>query len=305
MLTAYKRSRGETTLSQTADIEQGEWVRIEQPSEGEISDVAERLNLDISILKDALDPYEAPRFEVADSISYIFLRYPYSENPAGTAPLLIAVTKNSIVTIAPGTPSFMDRVASGSLDFYTTQQTKLLILFIAEITARYTTAMTSIQRSVNKLKQGIDTLSERDILEFATHEAAVNDYLDALIPQSNVLQKLSVGRTLAVQPEDRELIDDVILSTAQLVELGKSLLKTMENTRESHAAIATQRLNTVIRRLTALTVLVTIPNVITGFYGMNVLLPSAEHPNIVWFIIATITLIVSAIAAYLVWKKWF
>ncbi|MEK9177124.1 MAG: magnesium transporter CorA family protein, partial [Patescibacteria group bacterium] len=294
MLSAYHRTLHDKKLRETPDIKIGEWVRLETPSETEIDEAATKLGLDASLLKDALDPFEAPRFEVRDNATYIFLRYPFSENPPGTAPLLIIVTESAIVTVALGTPSFLERFAKGDVNFYTTQKTKLLLLFIEEISTSYTAAMTGIQRLVNRRKQRIEQMTEDDIVEFATNEGAVNAFLDALIPQGNVLAKLAGGKSLPVFEGDRELLDDVILSTSQLIERGRSILKTMENTREAYTAISTQQLNRVIRRMTALTVLVTLPNILTGFYGMNLLLPGAENDLAAWWILGTIIVTVGA-----------
>jgi magnesium transporter len=292
-------------LRETADIKVGEWIRVETPSETEIEEVAKKFELDASLLRDALDPFEAPRFEVRDNATYIFLRYPYSENPPGTAPLLIVVTGNAIVTVALGTPSFLERFAKGGVTFYTTQKTKLLLLFIEEISARYTASMTGIQRIVNRRKQRIENMSEDDIVEFAMNEGAVNAFLDALIPQGNVLAKLAGGKTLPIFEGDRELLEDVILSTSQLIERGRSILKTMENTREAYTAISTNQLNRVIRRLTALTILVAIPNIITGFYGMNLGLPGAEDPSAHLWVLGTIAVSVTALVTLFLKNRWF
>ncbi len=305
MLTAYYRTLHDKKLRETPDIKVGEWIRVETPSETEIDEVAKKLELDASLLRDALDPFEAPRFEVRENATYIFLRYPFSENPPGTAPLLIVVTGSAIVTVALGTPSFLERFAKGGVTFYTTQKTKLLLLLIEEISACYTTSMTGIQRLVNRRKQRIEHMSEDDIIEFATNEGAVNAFLDALIPQGNVLAKLAAGKTLPVFEGDRELMDDVILSTTQLIERGRSILKTMENTREAYTAISTNQLSRVLRRLTALTVLVTIPNIITGFYGMNILLPWAENPTASLWIVGAIIVSVLGIAAFFLKNRWF
>lgn len=303
MLKAYKREPG-SPIQVTDDIESGEWIRLETPAPEEIHLVAEKLGLDESLLTDALDPYEAPRFEIEDKIPYVYLRYPYSDNPPGTAPLLIVITKDEIVTVARGTPSFLDRFASGDIQFHTNQRTKLLILMMAEIAARYTSSMTAIQRAVNRRKQSVSDMGENDIVELSSHEAAINTFLDALIPQANALEKLQLGKTIAVEEEDRDLIDDVILSTSQLIELGRSLLKSMENTREAYTAISTERLNKIIRRLTVLTVLITIPNVVTGFYGMNVLLPFSDSPMAFLVILVGILSSVGGVLAFLIYKKW-
>lgn len=304
MLKAYQRTENDSAPREVADISSGEWVRLEEPTKDEIQEAASALGLDESLIQDALDPFEAPRFEEQDGNVYIFLRYPFSKEPAGTTPFLIVLTNTAFVTIALGTPSFLDRFASGAVSFRTDERTRLLILCIGEITARYVSAMTHIRRAVNRRKHRIDEMSEKDIVEFATHEGALNSFLDALVPQANVLAKIAAGKTFHVSPEERELTEDVILSTTQLIELGRSILKTMENTREAYTAISTQQLNRVIRVLTALTVLVTIPNVITGFYGMNIILPGQDSPFAAVLIVLGVVTAIGLIVAFFRREGW-
>jgi magnesium transporter len=47
---------------------------------------------------------------------------------------------------------------------------------------------------------------------------------------------------------------------------------------DAFASIISNNLNVVMKRLTALTLLISIPTVVASFYGMNVALPLAEHP---------------------------
>lgn len=305
MLKAYRREPGDVNLQELQDFRAGQWIRLEEPTPEEIRKVASAFKLDESLIHDALDPFEAPRFEVESDHVYIFLRYPFSEEPAGTAPFLIILTREVVATISLGTPSFLERFASGLVSFNTSERTKFLVLLIAEITARYTGAMTTIRRMVNRRKQRIDEMSERDIVDFATNESTVNSFIDALVPQANVLSKIMTGKPVEFHEEERELTEDVILSTTQLIELGRSILKTMENTREAYSAISTQQLNKVIRKLTALTVLVTIPNVITGFYGMNVELPGADSPLASAFILLGILAGVGSITYLFGRQRWF
>src|SRR3989344_9522147 len=105
MLTAYQRRENDLTPRVMTDIASGEWIRLEEPTQEEIASVASAFSLDESLIHDALDPFEAPRFEEQDGNVYIFLRYPFSKEPAGTAPFLIVLTKSALVTIALGTPS--------------------------------------------------------------------------------------------------------------------------------------------------------------------------------------------------------
>ena len=147
-------------------------------------------------------------------------------------------------------------------------------------------------------------MTSKDIVRFVSYESTVSDYLDALIPQHVVLNKIFLGKTLGIPEEDKDLAEDLILSTNQLIESGRAALRTMVNIRSTYTAISTERLNTIIRRLTALTVILTIPTVITSFYGMNVVLPGSESTLAPYAILVIIVIIVGALFFALSKNKW-
>ncbi len=280
-------------------------VYLEKPTPAELEETAKAYLVNINTLRDALDPYEAPRFETDNDATYVFVRYPtLDKSERTTVPFLIVVSGKGILTISQEESTFMERFLNGAIPFDPEERTDLFLKLLSEINQRYAQGIMGIQRAVNRKKQNINQITENDIVEITTHEMALNDYMDALVPQTSTLSKLLAGKVIEIDPATKERIEDLILSVSQHTELTRSLLKTTADIRNAHMAISTQRLNVVIQRLTALTVLVTIPNVITGFYGMNVLLPFAENPRIVLFIFTATVAIVFTIALLLFRSRW-
>ncbi len=280
-------------------------VYLVKPTTAELDEVAEAFDLNVNTLRDALDPYEAPRFEADNGATYVFVRYPVLlTGERSTIPVLVAITRENIVMVAQEELPFIDRFSSGSVPFDPTQRTDLFLKILAEINHQYTQGLTSIQRAVNRRKQSINTITEQDIVEITTSEMALNDYMDALVPQASALMKLLSGRIIELDATSKEQIDDLVLSVNQHSELTRSLLKTTADIRSAYSAISTQRLNVVIQRLTALTILVTVPNVITGFYGMNILLPFADNPHAATYVLASLAVIVLSVALVLVRSRW-
>ena len=71
----------------------------------------------------------------------------------------------------------------------------------------------------------------------------------------------------------------------------KIQLKLVDNISNTFSAIVSNNLNNVMKILTSLTIVLTIPTIIGGIYGMNVKLPFAEHEYSFWIIFAITTLI--------------
>lgn len=301
MLTILQRSITYRKPRTVEKFQKGAWMHLEAPSEEELKTAAETLDIELGHLKDALDPYEAPRLEVEKEGVYAFVRTPVNET---TRPLLVVVAKEGLLTVSQEASPIIERFASGEIDFYTTQKVRFILLILSEINKRYTSAMAAIRKEINRSKTGPDKMSSKDIVKFVSYESTVGNYVDALTPQQAILEKILAGKALKIPEEDRELAEDLILSTRQLIDAGRAALRTMLNIRSAYTAISTERLNVIIRRLTALTVLLTVPTVITSFYGMNVLLPGSASPIAALAILAFIIAIVGALLFALSKNNW-
>ncbi|KXK10525.1 MAG: Zinc transport protein ZntB [Microgenomates bacterium OLB23] len=129
-------------------------------------------------------------------------------------------------------------------------------------------------------------------MRFVELEGTLNDFRPALVRTNNILESLTSGRHLTFRENDRDLIEDIVLSNRQLIEQTDDSIRTIKNVREAYTTIMTNNLNQVIKLLTSLTVIFTIPTMIASLYGMNVSLPLGDHPLAFLFvigIIATVT----------------
>ena len=72
------------------------------------------------------------------------------------------------------------------------------------------------------------------------------------------------------QPEDRDILDDAIVENQQAIEMAQIYREIIDGTRELVSTLMDSRLNSVMERLTSLTIILSIPTVISGAYGMNV-----------------------------------
>jgi magnesium transporter len=299
--------REEVGVPETSvDILKNALVYLENPTLEEREEVAREYGLHADTLGDALDPYEAPRFENVDGATYVFLRYPDTTNTESiTTPLLLVVTDVGLIAIALLQPPFIEKYLSGSVVFDTSKPLSLFIKLQSEVDSMYSHALNGIQRGVNHKKRSINRITEKDIVELATYEMGLNDYMDALVPQTSVLTKLLSGKVFTLQSGERDVVEDLMLSANQHSELSKSLLKTTEDIRSAYMAISTERLNQVLKRLTALTLIIAIPTLITSFFGMNVTLPFQNNPDTVVGITVLIGIIAFIMLVIFSRQRWY
>ncbi len=100
------------------------------------------------------------------------------------------------------------------------------------------------------------------------------------------------------------MIEDLQLSTSELIELTKSRLKTIQNLRDAYNTVATNNLNKIFKRLTSIAIFMSIPTIIGGLYGMNIALPYDHHPQAFWIVVGTIGLLMLGFIVFFKRKKW-
>ncbi len=302
MINIYYRTTGEKELQALPEFKAGAWVHVENPDVEEISKLDRMLKIDEGLCLDAIDPYEVPRIEREDGVMYFFVRVPKKgDNETVTVPLLIALGENFILTVAREQLSLMDTFKSGVGDFYTTERIKFFLQILFSINTQYATSLNEIGRQTRAIKIRLGRLGSNDIIQFVDYEKILNDFLSALAPMNAGLASLNGGRQMTFFEKDQDFLEDVYLGNRQLVELAKSTLKYVINVREAYSTIITNDLNRVIKFLTSLTILLTVPTMIASFFGMNVLIPFEKNPNAFGGIIVMTALI--SLVLYILFSK--
>lgn len=305
MITFYYRTLKEPRLKTLKEFRVGSWIHVYQPTPEELNAISKMLQIDKGLLEDAIDPFEVPRIEKENDVVFVFTRVPYSsESGIAITPVLIAVGDSYLLTVTQKKIGFIDKFTSGEADFLTTQKVKLFLQMFIEITQTYRSFLININRRVRSRSVDLETVSDEDIKQFVVFESTLNDFLDAIVPMGAILKAIVLGRFFNFYKEDEYLVEDIRLAMEELIEVGKANLKTIQNIRNAYSTIMTNNLNRVIKFLTSLTIVLTIPTMIASLYGMNVSLPLEKHPMAFWFITASTVLISIIVLAIFIKKKW-
>ncbi len=268
------RSKGLQILD---EYKSGCWVYAEQPSEAELDALAEELSLDRGILTDIHDEDEMPRVERQKDATYMFTRFPYTtaDHQLATTPVLLVLKDNVLLTISQQRLARIDHFLNDKIEFYTTQRTKLMLQILDQIVDQYEVKLNSISRQIKSIRSRlrVEEIRNKDFVDFVLIEDILNEYLSALTPTNSILRRLLVGKHIKLHDEDEDIVEDLLLNNEQSVEACKSNLKTIVNIREAYSTIMSNNLNRVIRLLTVLTVIISVPTLISSIYGMNIDLP--------------------------------
>lgn len=274
----YYRNLRDKTTQTLEKFRVGSWVHLEEPTEKELSTLCDQFKLDAGLLGDAMDIYEVPRMEVEEGKVYIFTRFPYKKNnQVSTAPILFIIADEVFITITIEEFALLDNFLQ-RYEFFTTQKNKLLLQHFKLIDNAYNTHFHTISRQIRSSAYELEKITNRDIVQFVNYERVLNDFHLALVRMNAVLNSLTSHHIIKFYEEDKELIEDLFLSNDQLIQLSKENLRSIVNIRDAYTTIMTNNTNRVIRFFTSITVILTIPMIVTSMYGMNVGLPFAQSP---------------------------
>ncbi len=307
MLTIFHSTARDRKLTELDKARAGSWVSAVAPSDDELEALAKDYGLDIDLLRDATDLYEAPRIETDEGNVYIYTRYCRPEGrEIATEPLLIVYTPNHLVTIMRIDSGVLGRLTSSKVEVITTQKTKTLMQILEEANHSYRLQINKVSKKTLQIRAQMRqaNLSNRDFVSIIEIEEDLNEFMTALQPQATVLNTLLGGRYIRLYEDDKDIIEDLRLGAAELIELAKSRARALQNIRQAYDTIATTSLNQTFKRLTSIAIFLTIPTVVSGLWGMNVAVPLHEYKHAFSVVVVLIATLVTTTIIFFHRKHW-
>lgn len=301
----YLRSDASNTLVQREQLRDNTWLRVERPNDDEKARLLE-LGLDEDILTDALDPHEVPRLEIERPWTYFITRVPDIGDDFNdfTTPILFAFNGTQFVSMSRDSLGRLWQPFIEKKSVQSSHQRQMFLMMIDMIAVSYQNRVALINRQMRAVTNNITSLSPKEIATIVDYERKLNDYLDALIPTNASLEKLLSNRELRFREDDLDEIEDLSVDLEQVIARCKSLLRTIQNVRDSYRAVMDTRLNETMRLLTIVTVILTVPTMLAGLLGMNVKFPfNPDSGMIFWYVVAASVVGGLAISIYFARKR--
>lgn len=294
--------------------EAGTWVNVLPPlKQEEFTELSERLEIPIDFLKDSLDIDERSRYEIDDNAKLIVIKTPTENNSFNesdayyiTIPICIILTHHHIVTVN----SFENEAIKKFLNTFQNRspdKKNMMVLKIFEkVVTNFLEYLKEINQRRNLLEQKLyDSNRNAELLELVRIQKSLVYFITAL--RSNELLMIKMVRTniLQLNEDEKEFLDDLIVETSQALEMANTYTTILSSTLDAYASIISNNLNAVLKRLTSITIILSLPVLVTSVYGMNVPIPGQDLPHS-FYVPIIISLVLSVIiSAYFQKKKWF
>lgn len=312
MIQYFKIQNGETLRIDKPET--GAWVNILPPlKQEEFTELSDELDIPLDFLTDSLDIDERSRYEIDDNVKLIVIKTPTENNSFNdsdayyiTIPICIILTHNQIVTVN----SFENEAIKKFLNTFQNRspdKKNMMVLKIFEkIVTNFLEYLKEINQRRNILEQKLyDSNRNAELLELVRIQKSLVYFITAL--RSNELLMMKVARTnfLQLNEDEREFLDDLIVETSQALEMANTYTTILSSTLDAFASIISNNLNNVLKRLTSITIILSLPALVTSVYGMNVDIPYSHSPH-AFYVPLIISIVVSIIISwYFMKKKWF
>ena len=140
---------------------------------------------------------------------------------------------------------------------------------------------------------------QKSLTYFSTSLRSNSIVLERLLRLRNATQSQHLVK---VYEEDEDLLDDVIIEYKQAVEMVEMYSHILNSMMEVFASIISNNLNLVMKFLASVTIILAIPTLISGLWGMNVPVPFADNPYGFVFVVILAACVAFG-SAFLLWKK--
>lgn len=311
MITIYKGNE-KTGIIEMKEATEEIWVNVIDPTEKEIEFIR-KLGIPLDFITYSLDLDERPRTEKEDDgTTLILIKIPFYEGenldvPYTTIPLGIVFNDKLVITICKRKNTILAELLKSKYKGFSIAKRIRFILRILLLTAAtFLTFLREINTQVERVEDKLQaSMRNKEVMELLKYQKSLVYFETALKSNELMLERLQKTRLFNRYDEDEDLLEDVLTENQQAIEMVAIAENILSSTMDAFASIISNNLNVVMKFLASVTIVLSIPTIITGFFGMNVTIPFADAR---WAYIAILALLV-IVCLLVVWifnrKNWF
>ncbi len=295
-------------LKQIPEWQPNCWIQVTCPTDEDIEELERTYEIPDYFISDISDTDERARYEYDDGWMLIILRIPYvkevrSRTPYTTVPLGIIHKRDVTITVCfyetnmmIDFVSFQQKRATGFTDYVD----MIFRLFLSS-SVWYLKRLKQISALVEKAKLNLDhNVNNESLIGLSRLQDSLTYFQTSIRGNENLLAKLKFK--LQVDELDADLIEDVNIEMSQARETTNIYSHILESTMDTYQSIINNNMNTVMRTLTSVTIMLMVPTLITSAFGMN-LINGMENSTIGFITAIAVSIVVTLVSWFILRKK--
>ena len=325
MYKMYNTDLKTNITEETKEFKKGNWINMIAPTDNEIKEVCGKLKIQEDFIRYALDFEEKARidYEEDDDTTLFLIDVPiiekvrhFSKNKKKssskntvtdeytTMPLgLIIVRDEYFITVALKKNKIIDDIEKIKKGMYTYKKSRMILQIFYKNASEYLRYLKQINKETQVAESVLKTsLQNKELLKMLSLEKSLVYFTTSLKSNELVMEKTLRGKILKLYDEDEDILEDAIIENKQAIEMSKIYSDILNGTMDTYASIISNNLNVVMKFLTAITIIIAMPTLISSYWGMNVRVPFQDNPY-GFFIVFIISIILGLIALFWLKKK--
>lgn len=286
MIKIYNTSETTNKLEEVKEYKKGAWINLVSPSEEEIKEVCNAIDIDEEFVRYPLDFEEKARIDQEDDSVLFIIDVPIiEENKQNkvytTMPLgMIVVRDDFFITVSLKPNRVISNFENGAIrGLYTFKKTRFILQILYYNSSLYLNLLKQINRETEIAENVLQkSMKNKELIKLLSMEKSLVYFTTSLKSNEAVMEKTLRGKIVKLYEEDEDILEDAIVENKQAIEMGKIYSDILNSTMDAYASIISNNLNTVMKKLTSVTIVLSIPTIVGSFWGMNVALPLTENP---------------------------
>ena len=273
MISYWKCKDGFSEINQWKS---GCWVKVTKPTDEDMSVLKERFAVP-DFTHDAEDIEERPRVDREDNWLLVFIRVPCKsidedgDTVFSTAPVAILIRDDVFITVNYYDTEVLDDFIrwSNRRHLDSCKGYDLLSSLMLSTSVWYLKYLKQMNSMMNVAEERLEKKMDNDqLMRMMGLGKFLIYFMTSLKGNATVLARIKLRvRSL---PHDEALLEDAEIETQQALDTAEIYSNILDRQQETYSSVIGNNLNRIMKTLTVVTILLMIPTVIAGYYGMNV-----------------------------------
>lgn len=305
MINYYKTINGR--IEGIDSYEPGCWINCIEPEGEEVASLIKDFNIEPDFFRASLDEEESSHIDYENGVTLIIIDIPSVEKfdksiRYTTMPIGIMITEKNVITVSLRENSILSEFSEGVVkDVLTNYKTQFVLHIMLRVATKYLQYLKQIDKISDHVEQKMKkSMKNKEIIQLFEIQKSLVYFSSSLKSDEITLEKLMRGRHIKLYEDDQDLLEDVLIEVKQAIEMVGIHLNIMSGTMDTFASVINNNLNYVMKVLASLTLIISIPTVISGLYGMNID-GGLPFDNFWWFPFALSTALM--IIAFIILKR--
>ena len=312
MVKIYNTDMETNIFEEVKEYQKGSWINMTNPNEKEIKSVCDNLKIQEDFIRYSLDNEEKARIDYEEDDDTVFFimdvpvketeqdREVYSTMPIG----IIVVRDDYIITVALKELDLIKDFTKGKVKgFSTYKKSRFILQLMYKNASTFLGYLKQINKETEIAENSLkESMKNDDLLKLLDLEKSLVYITTSLRANEAVMERTIKIKNIKLYEEDEDILEDAIIENKQAIEMSKIYRNVLDSSMDAYSSIISNNLNEVMKLLTSITIIISIPTLIASLWGMNVPVPfqTMEHG---FLILCVLGFLVTLVTVLLLNKK--